>query len=187
MSHGTLEGGATQGPALGDLSRAGSSRLPLTTTHCSSPRGLAQRRRLARGLSAHRSTHLSQLLLSHHVHDGPAPPPQAPRVILHGRKSRSKTSEVATTSRPTTKPTSVNKKPNLTPNSNHSCTIGVRWTSAARTSKLSFAELAIAESVQILHGAITIAEVRKVPLAIAVAKLRSSYMTCASSATPSGS
>ena len=41
------------------------------------------------------SIHLSQLLLSHNVHDGPAPPPHAPRVVLHARKSRSKTSEVS--------------------------------------------------------------------------------------------
>src|SRR5438552_13704891 len=58
-----------------------------------------------------------------------------------------------------------------------------RWTSAARTMRLSFSECAIALIVRMLHGATSIPAVTNVPLARAAARSFSSYRTCARAST----
>ncbi len=60
-------------------------------------------------------------------------------------------------------------------------------TSAARTSRLSLAELAIADSDLMLHGATTMPSVRKVPLASGAARFRSSCTWSAMAAMSAGS
>ncbi len=58
-----------------------------------------------------------------------------------------------------------------------------RWTSAARTMRLSFIECAIALIVRMLQGATSMPAVWNVPLAMAAARSFSSYCTWASART----
>ena len=58
-----------------------------------------------------------------------------------------------------------------------------KWTSAARTMRLSLIEWAIALIVRMLHGATSIPAVRKLPLAMAAARSFSSYCTWARAST----